>query len=173
MRDKKDWVKIIEKYSEICRTPFTVKDVQTETNNKIGIIWPKNAFYRIIKIKCCLSYKRISSRSKRFRMENLSVSRVLFWAKFLNYLTESTLIINIYETIFNKNCKSNYSWGLRGVDKKYQNENVVNSINMILALCSNGSWMFMILPYWNFIIKLNMEDDLAHFRLDVCKTRLA
>ena len=88
-----------------------------------------------------LSYKRISSRPKRFKMEILSTSRVLFCANFLDDLTESTLIINTDETIFNRNWKTNYSWGLKGVENECQNENIVNSVKLILALCLNGSWV--------------------------------
>ena len=144
IRDKKNWTKIIDNYWANCSTPFTVKDVQVEINKKIGINCPRALLTMMMKSEWNLSYKRISSRPKRFIMNDLSASRVLFWTKFLNDLTEDTLIVNIDETIFNRNWKINYSWGLRGVEKECQNEYLVNSINMILALCSNGSWMALI-----------------------------
>ena len=140
-RDKKNWIKIIDNYSSNFSNPFTVKDIQEEINKKIGLVWHRAAINNLMKSEWWLSYKRISSKPKRFRMENLSASRVLFCAKFLDDLTESTFIIKIDETIFNRNWKTHYSWGLKDIENECQNENIVNSVNKILVLCSNGSWV--------------------------------
>ena len=50
----------------------------------------------------------MSSPPKKFNMNDLSASKVLFWSKVLNDLTEDTLIVNIDETVFNRNWNLNY-----------------------------------------------------------------
>ena len=134
-------INIIEQFESKCLTPFTVKNIQNEIIKRVGINYPKSILYKIMKSECSLSFKRICSRPKRYKSAILLPSRSLFWTKFLYDLTQETQIINIDETIFNRNWKTNYSWGLRGDSKEWQNEIIVNSINMIFALCSNGWWM--------------------------------
>ena len=78
IRDKKNWANIIDNYWANCSTPFTVKDVQVEINKKIGINCPRALLTKMMNSEWNLSYKRISSRPKRFIMNDLSASRVLF-----------------------------------------------------------------------------------------------
>ena len=99
-----------------------------------------------MKDDCRVSYRRLSSRPKYVENSNLLQSRALFCTKFLMSLNSNTLIINVDESIINRNLKLNYSWGIKGVEKECQNEFVTKSINLILALLSNVTWIWLL---WN------------------------
>ena len=143
--EKKSLIKTINSFESKCLTPFTINDIQRELNRKTGVIYPKHALNKIMKKDCNMSYKRVNSRPKQFDFESLSAARTLYWTQFLWDLSQDTLMINIDETIFNRNWKINYSWSLRGLAKEWQNEFVLNSMNMIFGLCSNGSWIALLI----------------------------
>ena len=52
-----------------------------------------------------------------------------------------TLLVNIDEWSINRNTKLKYSWGFKGFPIESQNTLFRGSISIVLAICSNGSFI--------------------------------
>ena len=144
MHNKRKAIETIKDFDRTSITPYTVQDVMMRINQKIKVLYPRHLIIKLMKEECLLSYKRITSRPKYIDSKILSHARALFCAKFMTSLTSDTLIINIDESIINKSCKANYSWGIKGMEKEWHNQFVTKSISLILALLSNGTWMWLL-----------------------------
>ena len=91
-----------------------------------------------------LYYKLINSRPCNIIYERLQITRVLFSIWLSNIIDNDVLLINIDETCLKKATKSNYSWIPTGEVGEVLNTNFTNSMNIVLAIYSNGGWIEML-----------------------------
>ena len=92
-----------------------------------------------------LSYKRVKSRPNGVDLDRLNSIRSLFAIKFSRLIDRDTLLVNIDESCINRKVKSNYSWLFKGCPVEVNNSVISDSANLIMGICSNGSWITMIL----------------------------
>ena len=91
-----------------------------------------------------MSFKRVKSRSTSVNLNKIKLIRSLFAVKLSKEITVKTLLIHIDESSINKFVKTNYSWGCKGKPIEWKNSSFTGSISWILAICSNGSWLCML-----------------------------
>ena len=82
-----------------------------------------------------------NSRPLNVDFERLLLSRILFSMHFSKIINDDLLLINIDESWLNKATKANYSWVSAGKNSETQNINLTNTMSIVLAICSNGSWV--------------------------------
>ena len=91
-----------------------------------------------------LSCKRINSRPSKINLKKLILTRILLHINISKFVANDLLFLNINETSFTKRIKTNYSWTPIGENGELLNSNDINSKNLVLAFCSNGSLIEMI-----------------------------
>ena len=82
--------------------------------------------------------------------------------EFSQCLKKNLLIWNIGEWVISWKTKSNYSWSIKFSNKEIKNEMLLNSINLILVIFSNGYWYCQTTKdaidsslFWHFLKKYN------------------
>ena len=90
-----------------------------------------------------LTYKRCLSRPNNIDLERIKALRRLFSANFIDNLNSETFIWNIDECTFSWTTKINYSWSLKGWNKKIKNSPFIGNLYMILVIFSNGWWFWL------------------------------
>ena len=91
-----------------------------------------------------MSFKRVKSRPTSVNLNKIKLIRSLFAVKLSKEIIVKTLLINVDESSINRFVKTNYSWGCKGKPIEWKNSSFTGSINWILAICSNGSWLCML-----------------------------
>ena len=94
-----------------------------------------------MKGKLWLNYKRVNSRPWNINFDKLLLTRILFSISVSKFIDNSNLLINIDETSLIKGTKTNYSWTPVGKNGETLNSKFTNSMNIVLAICSNGGWI--------------------------------
>ena len=97
-----------------------------------------------MKIKLQLSFKRVKSRPANINLQKINRIRSLFAVKLAKEISTDTLLINIDDTSINRDVKTNYSWGYKGETIEAKNSSFSGSISWILAIWSNGSWIWLL-----------------------------
>ena len=123
---------------------FNVKDVHKFVEIKLGNNYPFHKIWNIMKKQFSLSYKRINSRPSNIELSKLILTRILFSIYASKLIDNDVLLINIDETTLSKTTKANYSWTPAGKNGETLNAKYINSMNIVLAICSNGSWLEML-----------------------------
>ena len=90
-----------------------------------------------------MSYKRINSRPCYIDIDRIQLTRILFSICLPNIIDSDTLLINIDATSTTQDTKSNYSWTPIGMKEEW-NKRFATSLNIVFAICSNGSWFEML-----------------------------
>ena len=91
-----------------------------------------------------LSYKRVKSRPNGVDIDRINTIRSLFSVKLAKFINSQALLINIDESSINRNVKSHYSWGFKGIPIETNNSAITDSVSTIMGICSNGSWINLI-----------------------------
>ena len=94
-----------------------------------------------MKTQANLSFKRVKPRPSNIDMNRIKLIRKLFALKFAKIITNEMLVINIDESSINRWITANYSWILKGVPVESKNSLFSDSISLVMAICSNDSWM--------------------------------
>ena len=123
---------------------FNVKDVHKFIEIKLGNKFPLHKIRSLMKEQLGLSYKRINSRPNNINLKKLILTRILFSINISKFVANDILLVNIDETSFTKGTKTNYSWTPIGKNGELLNSKYTNSMNLVLAICSNGSWIEML-----------------------------
>ena len=97
-----------------------------------------------MKTQLNMSFKRVKSRPTNIDLNRINNVRSLFAVKFLKEIKENTLMINIDESSFNREVKTQYSWGIKGNPVEVKNQSFTGSMSWILAIWSNGSWIWFL-----------------------------
>ena len=136
--------KCVQEFLDSQTWQFNAKDLSKYILLKLRRSFPLNKIKELMKEKFNLSYKRINSRPCYIDEDRLQLTRILFSMSLSNTIDHETLLINIDETMITKETKSNYSWAPKGINSEILNIKFENSLNIILAICSNGSWFEML-----------------------------
>ena len=119
-------------------------EITNYVNRILNKSYKPNYIRNLLKIELNMSFKRVKPRPNTINLEVLKASRQLFAIKFTQLISKETLLINIDETSFNRHIKNNYSWSYKGIPFEAKNIPFVGSINCIMSIWSNGSWLWLL-----------------------------
>ena len=134
-------VKLINKCIRNFKSTLAAKEITNKVNDELNTSYSANIIRSIMKNNANLSFKRVKSRPNSIDLNRINSIRNLFSIKFAKIVTEKTLLINIDESSINRNVKSVYSWGVKGLPIESQNSVFAGSVSLIMAICSNGAWI--------------------------------
>ena len=134
-------VKLINKWIWNFKSTLTAKEITNKVNDELNTSYSANIIRSIMKNDVNLSFKRVKSRPNSIDLNRINSIRNLFSINFAKIVTEKTLLINIDESSINRNVKSVYSWGVKGLPIESQNSVFAGSVSLIMAICSNGAWI--------------------------------
>ena len=139
--EKEKLVNCIKEYLKYQKSHFNAEDVSKFVDLKLSNKYPIYMIRNIMKQQLNLSYKRINSRPLNVDFERLLLSRIIFSMHISKIINDDILLINIDEAWLNKETKANYSWVSTGMNGESQNINLANTMNIVLAIWSYGSWL--------------------------------
>ena len=134
-------VKLINKCIRNFKSELTAKEIANKVNDELNTSYSVNIIRSIMKNDANLSFKRVKSRPNSIDLNRINSIRNLFSINFAKIVTEKTLLINIDKLSINRNVKSVYSWGVKGLPIESQNSVFAGSVSLIMAICSNGAWI--------------------------------
>ena len=134
----------IMKYIVNTKHTSTAKEITLFVNKSLNSTYSIGFIRVFMKNHINLSFKRVKSRPRNINLDKIFSIRNLFAIKFSKIISKETLLINIDESSINRNIKSNYSWGFKGSPIEAQNAAIEGSVSMIMGICSNGSWINLI-----------------------------
>ena len=98
-----------------------------------------------MKIQVNSSSKKVKLHSNNIDLSRIKLVRKLFALKFAKMVSKKTLMIKIDKSSINRSIMTNYSWELKVKPIESKNSPFSDPLSLIMAICSNGSWMsFMI-----------------------------
>ena len=125
-------------------TQFNTSDVGKFVKKNLGYSYPLQKILNTMKQEFSLSYKWINSRLSNIDLDKLQLTWILFNMRVSKLVDSDILLINIDESSLTKATKLNYSWVPTGENGEVLNTNFTNSLNIVLVICSNGSWIEML-----------------------------
>ena len=134
-------VKCMQEFLEHQVTQFNTNDVCKFVEKNLGYSYPLQKIWNTLKQEFSLSYKRINSRPSNIDLDKLQLTRILFSMRISKLVDSDILLINIDESSLTKATKLNYSWVPTGENGEVLNTNFTNSLNIVLAIWSNESWI--------------------------------
>ena len=123
---------------------FTAREATIFVNSKLNTEYSVTNIRNFMKDRMSMSYKRVKSRPSNINIQKIDKIRSLFAVKLSKEITFNSLLINIDESSINRFVKSNYSWGYKGKPVEWRNASFTESISWVLAICSNGSWLWFL-----------------------------
>ena len=123
---------------------FTAREATLFVNSKLNTEYSVTNIRNFMKDRMNMSYKRVKSRPSNINIKKIDKIRSLFAVKLSKEITFNSLLININESSINRFVKSNYSWGYKGKPVEWRNASFTESISWVLAICSNGSWLWFL-----------------------------
>ena len=105
-----------------------------------------------MKDQLMLRFKRIKQRPNNIDLYKVKLIKRLFALRFAKVVSEKTLIVNIDESSINRGISTKYSWGIKGIPIECRNSPFSGSINLVMAICSNGAWI-------SFVINETINSD--------------
>ena len=117
---------------------FISQDVRVCIQEKLAVLIPLHQIRKHLKKKEHLSYKKGSSRPISLNVERLKLMKQLFWVKLAYQLNKIKILLNIDESVFNRDTRRNYSWLKTGKACSITNTIFKGSINIISCIASNG-----------------------------------
>ena len=123
----------------------TVKEVTLFVNKSLNSTYSIGFIRVFMKNHINLSFKRVKLRPSNINLDKIFSIRNLFTFKISKTISKETLLINIDESFINRNIKSNCSRGFKGSPIETQNAATEGSVSMIMGICSNGSWINLII----------------------------
>ena len=131
----------IRSYLETTRMPWTVKDLTTHIQTKLGLIIPKRTIRDIMINNLGMTYKRGLSRLINYNEEHQLRMKQWFAVTLSKMLKKLELLINIDESSFSRLTKKNYSWIQKGKEQIIKNICFRNSCSLITAITSSGKFI--------------------------------
>ena len=127
-------------YSKQAQEIFTAKDMADHINLKFNSSFKVEFIRKFMRNKAKIRYKKIKSRPSNVNFMKIGSTRRLFAVMFSKVINDNTLVINIDESSINRNLKSKYSWIFKGRSHEAKNVQFSGSLNVIMAIWSNGCW---------------------------------
>ena len=118
---------------------FNSSDVQIFIKSKLRIKIPTRQIAESLKIDHNLSFKRWNPRPVDLDSKRIDFLKKLFCAKIAKQLSTIKILISIDETSLNNDKTQAYSWLKRGKSWSVWNIKFKKSINLILAVWSDGT----------------------------------
>ena len=143
-KERKAVVNAINDCVQTTKYVQTAKDITEHVNSSLGSSYSVNFVRNLMKSHMKLSYKRVKSRPNGVDIDRINTIRSLFSVKLAKFINSQTLLINIDESSINRNVKSHYSWGFKGIPIETNNSAITDSVSTIMGICSNGSWINLI-----------------------------
>ena len=134
-------ISLIKFYIQRYAHTTTAQEITNFVNQELQEDFDVNFIRKIMKTQVNLSFKDVKPRPSNIDMNRIKLIRKLFALKFAKIITNEMLVINIDESSINRGITANYSWGLKGVPVESKNSLFSDSISLVMAICSNGSWM--------------------------------
>ena len=154
----------IKEYIENNTDPFWLDDVIKYIKQKWDVVVQKHQLRKFIRDKMKLSYKKGGSRPSKLNLPLQSLLKWLFWIRLTKKLKNGMVIINIDESVINRNTRINYSWLEKGKSWAVTNTKFINSISLISAIWTNGfsmsavlNWTIASLSFVKFLEQLKLE----------------
>ena len=138
-------INAIKEHLKTKKHTLNAKEITKYLNNSLNLAYSASFIRTIMKSQMRLSYKRVKSRPNGVYLNRLNNIRSWFAIKFSRLIDRDTLLVNIDESYINRKVKSNYSWRFKGCPVEVNNSAISDSENLIMGICSNGSWITMIL----------------------------
>ena len=139
--NKAKLLKTISNLILTCDHTLTVKEIASYWNTKLTMNYSVNLIRNFIKNFANFSFKRVKSRPSNIDLNKVQSWWKLFAFRFAQEITTKTLIINVDESGINRNVKTSYSWGLKGVPIECKNAPFIWSISWVMGICSNEAWI--------------------------------
>ena len=117
-RKRKELIKTIRIFIKNNVTSITAKEIAWWWNNELNSEYFVDFIRNFIKRNWSLSYQKVKARPTSIDLPKVSLCRRLFAINFAKEITTKTLIINIDESVINRNVKALYSWGYKGTPIK-------------------------------------------------------
>ena len=173
-RTERKLTNTIMKYIVNTKHTSTVKVVTLFVNKSLNSTYFIGYIRVFMKIHIDLSFKRVKSKTSNINLDKIFSIRNLFTIKFTKIISKETLLINIDESSINRNIKSNCSWGFKWLPIEVRNAAIEGSVSIIMGICSNDSWINLIINKTNFFtIKIEIIKNLLaiqfQFFLVFCK----
>ena len=124
---------------------FNWNHVTNHINLKLNKSYQSSWIRWIMKNDLNLTYKRVKPRPNNVDFGKIKACRQLFAIEFSKLVEKSSLVINIDETSINRHIKSNYSWSKKGRTNEAKNSSFIGSINVVMAIWSNGNWFSLLM----------------------------
>ena len=91
-----------------------------------------------------LTLKEVKPRSNFVNFDILRASRQLFAVKYSQLISSDTFVINLDETLINRNIKNSNSWSKKVYpEEEAKNTSFVGSVNWKIVILWNGNWFSM------------------------------
>ena len=122
------------------KPPTTIKRLQSSISNALGIDVEGHTISKILRKRLKYSYKRGSSRPKKWQVSSHPYLKSIFSLKLLQEVYNGRLVANIDECGFSRMVKHHYSWLPVGQGGSITNQLHTGSCNLIMSIFSNGEW---------------------------------
>ena len=138
---------LITNFTKEKKIPYTIGNAQEYVKENSNFSIPYYKIRRVMKDWLNMTYKRVNPRPRQFENTITFLSRTLFWLKFIQLLSDFTLIVNIDECNIGRSCRTNYSWSEKGENLEWFNTNIVGSVSLIFGSCSNQWWFWSLIDW--------------------------
>ena len=124
--------------------PLALAKICWKINEEFNIAISRKTVEDYIKNTLNYTYKKGSSTTIRGSSNKYKIARSISAWGFLTSLLESKYIVNIDESIFNRELKQNYSWLPKGKTGQIINNIFTGSWSLIAGIWSDGQFLCMI-----------------------------
>ena len=137
--------KLIIEHINKTDTTLTAKEITEYANSSLNACYSVGFIRKFMKLDLKLTFKRVKSRPNNVNLLKIDSIRRLYSIKLSKSISDKTLLINIDESSINRGVKSLYSWSFKGIPNEKKNSSFSGSVSWILAICSNGYWIWFLL----------------------------
>ena len=137
IRNRKIW-SVVASYAQETNQPFTCNDIKEHMMEAYSVWLDTNIIRKILKEKLNYSFKRCSPRPLLLDHKLTNVKKSLFAVKLIKLINNSTVLINVDESVISNSTKINYSWGPKGKPLNLSTTKIRGSISLFAAIASCG-----------------------------------
>ena len=112
--EKKVFINELQPFINETNHAFNSSEITNHINSKLKKSYKTSFIRAVMKHDLKLSFKKVKPRPHTAKFDILDASRQLFSVKFSQLINNSTLVISIDETSFNRHIKNSYSWSRKG-----------------------------------------------------------
>ena len=136
--------RFIRTYSKPPQIPLTIKSINELLNKKFWEKERKRDIKNYLKSELNYSYKKGGSTTYKGGSKEILYQKSIFSSRLLVQILEKKLIINIDESVFNRDLKQSYSWLPKGITSQIINTVATGRWSIIAAVLSNGEFLAIV-----------------------------